>query len=213
MKNIHEEQGCPKQMVLGSSDPRYCVLLNLAVFLEKWLRDWTGTTSRWLFTDGTTNQTSSEESQEKETERYKVLYAKTLKNILEDNSFFEKSPLAGELRTRSIQKYSATIARKSGVSKDNLDYQARWKSKRMQDNYVGMELSWPDITCASKLCKGGFIIYKPKEGLGLTDDWLSRFIAPATTAAFDEGVGAILGRALLWACMDPNAAESVSPDI
>ena len=103
--------------------------------------------------------------------------------------------------------------KKAAVSKDNLDYQARWKSKRMQDNYVGMELSWPDITCASKLCKGGFIIYKPKEGLGLTDDWLSRFIAPATTAAFDEGVGAILGRALLWACMDPNAAESVSPDI
>ena len=149
-KNIHEEQDCPKQMVLGSSDPRYCVLLNLAVFLEKWLRDWTGTTSRWLFTDGTTNQTSSEESQEKETERYKVLYAKTLKNILEDNSFFEKSPLAGELRTRSIQKYSATIARKSGVSKDNLDYQARWKSKRMQDNYVGMELSWPGFSQREK---------------------------------------------------------------
>ena len=69
----------------------------------------------------------------------------------------------------------------------------------MQDNYVGMELSWPDIACASKLCKGGFIIYKAKDGLGLTDDWISRYIAFATTAAFDKGVGTILGCALLWA--------------
>ena len=83
----------------------------------------------------------------------------------------------------------------------------------MQDNNVGMELSWPDLACASKLRKGGFIAYRAKDGLGLPDDWVSRFIAFATTAAFDEGVGVILGCALLWACMDPNAAESVSPDI
>ena len=108
------------------------------------------------------------------------------------------------------KKYSATVARKSGVSKDNLDYQARWKSKRMQDNYVRMELSWPDIACASNLCKCSFIIYKAKDDLGLTNDWGSRFIAPATTAAFDEGVGAILGCTLLWACMDPIAAEARS---
>ena len=38
-------------MILGSRDPRYCVLLNLAVFLEKWLRDGAGTTSQWLFGD------------------------------------------------------------------------------------------------------------------------------------------------------------------
>ena len=86
--------------------------------------------------------------------------------------------MAGKLGTHSIRKYSATVARKSGVGKDNLDYRARWKSKRMQDNYVGMELCWPDIHCASKLCKGGFIVYKPREGLGLTDDWIARFIAP-----------------------------------
>ena len=59
----------------------------------------------------------------------------------------------------------------------------------MQDNYVRIELSWPDITCStSKLCKGGFIIYKAKDGLGLTDDWVSRFIAPATTAAFVQSL-------------------------
>ena len=65
---------------------------------------------------------------------------------------------------------------------------------RVQDNYVGMELSWPDISCASKLCKRSFVIYKARQGLGLTDGWMSTFVAPANTAAFDEGVGAVLGQ-------------------
>ena len=60
---------------------------------------------------------------------------------------------------------------------------------------------------------GTFIIYKAREGLGLTDDWMSRFVAPAIMAAFDEGVGAVLGQALLWACTDPVAADAVPPDV
>ena len=95
------------------------------------------------------------------------------------------------------------MARKSGISKDNLDNRVRWKAKRMQDNYVGLELQWPDISCASKLCKGGFVVYRAKDGHGITEEWLPRFIAHAVTRAFDEGVGAVLGRALLWGCMDP----------
>ena len=83
----------------------------------------------------------------------------------------------------------------------------------MQDNYVGMELSWPDISCASKLCKGSFVMYKARQGLWLTDNWMSRFVAPAITAAFDEGVGAALGQALLWPCMDPVVADLVAADI
>ena len=80
----------------------------------------------------------------------------------------------------------------------------------MQDNYVGMELNWHDISFTSKLCKqGSFIIYKAREGFGLTDDWMSRFVAPAITGAFDEGVGAVLRQALLWAYMDPVLAADV----
>ena len=98
-------------------DPRYCcVLLNLAVFLEKWLRDGAGTISQWLLlADGITDQTSSEASQDKETERCQLLYAKTLKNILEDSSVFEKSPLAGKLGTCSIQKSTLQLLQESLV--------------------------------------------------------------------------------------------------
>ena len=57
-KHIHNERNCPEQMVLQSRDPRYCVILNLAVFLEEWLTDGVGrNSSQWLFADGTTNQT------------------------------------------------------------------------------------------------------------------------------------------------------------
>ena len=43
-KNVYEERDCPKQMVLSSTrDSRFCVLLNLSLFLEKWLRDGVGT--------------------------------------------------------------------------------------------------------------------------------------------------------------------------
>ena len=39
-----------------------------------------------------------------------------------------------------------------------------------------IELNWPIISCASKLYKDSFI--------GITDDWISRFVAPAITGAF-----------------------------
>ena len=53
-KNVYEESDCPKQMVLGSRNSKFCVLLNLSLFLEKWLQDGVGTTSQWLFANGST---------------------------------------------------------------------------------------------------------------------------------------------------------------
>ena len=74
--------------------------------------------SQWLFGDGRTDQTSVEDTQDKEIERCKTLYAKILKTILDDSTIFEKSLLAGKLGTHSIRNYAATVARKSGVLKD-----------------------------------------------------------------------------------------------
>ena len=140
-KNVHEEKRLSKTDDPGSRNPKFCVLLNLSLFLKKWLQDGDRATSQWLFANGRTDQTSGEDAPDKETERCKTLYAKMLKSILDDSTIFERSLLAGKLGgTHSIRKCAATVARKSGVSKDNLDYRARWKSERMQDNYVGMEL-------------------------------------------------------------------------
>lgn len=36
-KNVKEERDCPKQILLGAMDPRYCMLLGLVVFEESWI--------------------------------------------------------------------------------------------------------------------------------------------------------------------------------
>ena len=115
-------------MVLGSRNSKFCVLLNLSLFLEKWLWDGVGTISQWLFADGTTFQMSSKDAQEQETERCKIVYSKTLKSIIDDTTF-QRSPLAGKLGTHSIQKYSAMVARKSSVSKEQSWLQSKLEVK------------------------------------------------------------------------------------
>ena len=199
-KNVHEEKRLSKTDDPGSRNPKFCVLLNLSLFLKKWLQDGDRATSQWLFANGRTDQTSAEDAQDKETERCKTLCTKMQKSILDDTTVFERSLLAGKLGTHSIRKYAATVVRKCSIPKDNLNHRARWKSKQIQDTYVGMELK-AGLTFLVQA------IYKAREGLGLTDDWMSRFVAPAITAAFDEGVGAVLGQALLWACMNPVVAD------
>ena len=74
--------------------------MNLAIYLEKWLRE-DGSTSQWLFADGVTDCTSPEAEQDKETTRCKNLYARTLKAILDDINF-ERSPMTGKIGTHSI---------------------------------------------------------------------------------------------------------------
>ena len=110
-KTVHEERDYPKQMILGNRNPKFCVLLNLSLFLEKWLRDREGTTSHWLFGSGRTDQTSVEDAHDKETKRCKNVYVKKWKSILDDTTtVFKRSPLAGKLGTHSIRKHAATVA-------------------------------------------------------------------------------------------------------
>ena len=40
-------------------------------------------------------------------------------------------------------------------------------------------------------------MYRQKNGLNISDDWIARFVAPSITGSFDEGVGAVLGQVLL----------------
>ena len=126
---------------------------------------------------------------------------------------FVRSLQTGNLGTHSIKKAATTHCNRNSVPKDSVDYRARWMVKRVQDRYTDSQLDWPDIQAAMKLCDGGVAFYKPKDGSGITDAWLAREVAPHITQAFGITVGAILGRALLWACHEPSAVERVSPDV
>ena len=50
-KNVNDERDCPPQIMLGSMNPLFCVLLDLAIYLEvKFSRDGS-LHSKYLFTD------------------------------------------------------------------------------------------------------------------------------------------------------------------
>ena len=64
-KNAMDERDCPKQLIMGSMNAKYCVKLALAFFLEKWIGDGEGAVS-WLFANGNTTADSLVDNQDKE---------------------------------------------------------------------------------------------------------------------------------------------------
>jgi hypothetical protein len=68
---------------------------------------------------------------------------------------------------------------------------------------------YPDAKVAFELCHGGPISYKCRDGCGEGDDWIAANVSPHITEAFGRNVAGTLGCALLWACFDPEARESV----
>ena len=198
-------------MLLPDMDPKTCVYLSLASFLEKWLQYGDGNLSQWLFCEGSTTNESPTADQDKEANRGKQAYARALKRVIDSPAFTKADD--ERLGSHSIQKAAATKAREKGTPKDDIDYRARWAAKRMQDAYVSAQLLWPDVNCASRLCFKGVCKYVMKEQAGVTDDWLIHHVTPRITGMFGKKVGAILAKPLLWAAFDPIWAETIEPTI
>ena len=77
-----------------------------------------------------------------------------------------------------------------------------------------VQLDWPDMNAASKLCIIGICRYKAKPRCGVIDNWLANESAPGITlVSFDPGVGKILGAVLLWGSYDALMIELVPGDI
>ena len=118
-----------------------------------------------------------------------------------------------KLGTHSVRKLSATEARRKGAPKDDLDHRARWSKKRQQYDYVDMELTWPDVNVAYRLCFDGPCRYLINKDAPLSDEWLCHNVTPRITDTFSPKVGAILARPLLWACFHSTVGERVEPSI
>jgi hypothetical protein len=65
-----------------------------------------------------------------------------------------------------------------------------------------VELHWPDLKVASKLCIGGPCKYALKEGSGLSDDWLVQNVTPNIADVYGAEVAAILAKPLMWALFE-----------
>lgn len=48
-KNVMEERDAPDQILIGSMDRRYCILLALAIYLEVWTKAGDGLVNPYLF--------------------------------------------------------------------------------------------------------------------------------------------------------------------
>jgi hypothetical protein len=75
--------------------------------------------------------------------------------------------------------------------------------------YADTALPYPDAKVAFELCHGGPIKYKLADGCGVSDEWVANSVMPNTSAVFSSKLGSNLGRALLWACYDDKAKESI----
>ena len=203
-KNVRESRECPHQILLGSMNPDYCVMLSLSVSLEAWISQGQGRTSQWLFSDGVTSASSADDEIDRETHHWKSRLYSCISSIVKSDEFVV-DPAASSNRTlanHSTKKYATTHARRRGVLKDFVDIRARWKTKKStQDTYTDTFLPWPDIKVASVLCLGGICKYKIKSGVNISDNWLSNHVCPGISSCFGPRVAAILAKPLLWAAM------------
>jgi len=188
-KNIMEERESPEQIILGSSDPLVCPLLNLAIYLETALSSSQGRSGK-LFGDFLTHES----------------VRRLLVSVLNDDSC-SKLRKGGPIGTHSFRKGPATYACRSGVSRDFVNRRGRWRRRKaIVDSYIATTLPYPDAFTAAKLCGPlGACKYALKKFPDLVNRVSSSFIVdrvvPCCKAMLGEEAALPLGRALLWAAI------------
>ena len=154
-KNVSEERDAPNKIIFGAMDTRYCVLLALAMHLEVWFASPEGSTPVNDFIFGIGG-----EDKDKGPARTKTTIYNCLRNYVFKHEDFRHDEVAGPLGTHSFRKLPASLARKKGCSRDDVDSRGRWRKVRVSDSYIDVTLPYNDAKVASKLCVGGAIKYE-----------------------------------------------------
>ena len=189
-KNVLEERNAPDQLLLGSNNPTYCILLALGLFLEVWLAAGQALGTPFLFGHAASAKTN------------KKYISDQFKACWDDPRFVRLA--AGPLGPPSNRKFPATLSRRSGCSRDDTDSRGRWRKKRVSDRYVDINLPYPDAKVASVLCIGGPVKYILKNGSGVSNLWLTQNVVPHIFASerIQGNVALVLALPILWACFD-----------
>ena len=211
-KNVGDERDAPWQIILGSMDTTYCVLVSLAIWLEMNMRaNASAAASPYVFAFSDDVDVPSGGQKAKSIAQtifgQKVFKMEEFTRNADDNGCL--------LGSHSIRKYAATHARKCGCNKDEKDIRGRWKSKgRVSDVYDDVELPYPDAKVAEKLCIGGACFYLfPNEdssvnggvvddAVGNNNEMMKTFIltrvVPNIRRRLPESCALVLGKAFLW---------------
>jgi len=212
-KNVMDESDAPDQILLGAMDRLYCVLLGLGLWLEiHYMKnpEW----NQYIFGIHGIGASLNDQDNlvEEETNKIKSKASGYLRNILNEPDFIRVD--TKKISVYSIRKFAATVARKNGMSKDDIDHRGRWKNKkRQQDVYTDPTIPYVDAKCAASLCKGGPITYVCDRSSGISDDWLLQYAVPHIAARHDRQVAIVLGKAVLWQIFDSSGDEFVPEEI
>lgn len=212
-KNVKEERDAPWQIGIAERDCKKDNVFHLANHLEKKYETRAGRQAEFIFCDSNENP-----------KKVKGRYSRDLReNIVKTDDFkrISQSAVGAALQntprrkgSHSTRKYARTKARRKGrCSKDNANHRGRWKgdASRAPARYEDTLLPYPDALVAAELCHGGPIAYRIKSSSWVSNDWIVTNVSPNITAMHGQELGALFGRALLWACCD-NDARVMIPD-
>jgi len=120
-KNVNEERDAPWQILLGSMDADFCILLNVGLWLEVHLQQRAGASLSPYVLSFSNNHSIPAGGQ-----RAKETAMNTMREIFNDDGFqglhAEDNGDAGPLGTHSVRKFASTWARRNGASRDEKDY-------------------------------------------------------------------------------------------
>jgi hypothetical protein len=102
-QNVTEERDAPIQLLLGSMDTRYCVLANLAMWMES-----------YLFTDPTQNDFVFKNGLD-DPDRIKDVIRRGFNHAIKSPEFMSERP--GLIGTHSVRKLAVTHARSNGCTR------------------------------------------------------------------------------------------------
>ena len=197
-KNISEEREAPQQIMLGSMDPRVCVLLNLAAYVEFLHIVRLQEQSPFLFGKASIAQQTIR----------KVLQVTTsqAEKIFDD--------IMGLIGTHSFRKGPATYASRCGLAREVIAKRGRWRNnKRMVDIYIDINVPLPDAQAAAKLCgPSGACKYSLRKNTHISNSWLLRSATPGIQEAFGTDVAKTLALPLLWAAFDDHRVDMLHLD-
>jgi hypothetical protein len=193
-KNVQDERDAPWQIVMGSMNPVFCVLISLGLWLELNLRlNPSAIASPYVFafSDDITVPSGGQKAKE------------MAQNIFGQKVFkLDEFQSTGLLGSHSIRKFAATHVRRCGISKDDKDTRGRWKGKtRVSDRYDDVELPYPDCKVAEKLCIGGPCYYLINNSIcnpSVLTTFILTKVIPNVRRRLPDSTCIVLGKAVLW---------------